>query len=36
MLRPRNPDQAYVESPVLPVPPPVTDLDLRLECPALG
>ena len=33
---PGNPDQAYVESPVLPVPPPVTDLDLRLECPALG
>ena len=33
---PGNPGQAYVESPVLTIPPPVTDLELRLECPALG
>ncbi len=33
---PGNPGQAFVESPVLPIPPPVTDLELRLECPALA
>jgi hypothetical protein len=27
--------EAYVETPVLPVPPPVTDLDLRLDCPGM-
>ncbi len=33
-VSPNNPNQAYVESAVLPIPPPVTDLDLRLSCPA--
>ena len=33
---PGDPDQAYVESPVLTIPPPVTDLDLRLECSPLA
>ncbi|MBN2007582.1 MAG: cellulose binding domain-containing protein [Anaerolineae bacterium] len=31
---PGNPLQPYVETSVLQVPPPVVDLDLRLECPA--
>ena len=29
---PNNPNQLYVESGVLPIPPPVTNLDLRLAC----
>src|SRR5207253_37774 len=33
---PNNANQAYVESGVLPIPPPVTNLDLRLSCPAVG
>src|SRR5205807_364486 len=28
-----NSSQAFVESAVLTIPPPVTDLDLRLDCP---
>jgi len=31
-VAPTNPAQPYVESAVLGVPPPVTDLDLRLDC----
>jgi hypothetical protein len=31
-VAPNNPDQPYVESEILVVPPPVTDLDLRLDC----
>ncbi len=31
---PNNADQAYVESHVMTIPPPVTDLDLRLDCGA--
>jgi hypothetical protein len=31
-VSPGNPDQLYVESEILVVPPPVTDLDLRLDC----
>ncbi len=30
---PGNPSQAYVETGALPVPPPVFNLDLRMECP---
>jgi len=30
---PTNPSQTFVESAVLAIPPPVTDLDLRLRCP---
>jgi hypothetical protein len=30
-VSPNNPDRPYVESEVLIVPPPVTDLDLRLD-----
>jgi hypothetical protein len=33
---PDDPDRAYVESAVLTIPPPVTDLDLRLDCPVDG
>ena len=33
---PGNPGQAFVESAILPIPPPVTDLELRLECPSLA
>jgi hypothetical protein len=29
---PFNPAQAYVETEILVIPPPVTDLDLRLDC----
>jgi hypothetical protein len=32
---PNDPNQPYVESAVLPIPPPVTDLDLRLLCPSI-
>src|SRR4051812_11709007 len=32
---PDDPGQAYVETDVLTVPPAVTDMDLRLDCPAL-
>ncbi|MDP1806637.1 MAG: hypothetical protein Q8K72_15780, partial [Acidimicrobiales bacterium] len=31
---PANPGQAFVETAVMTIPPPVTDLDLVLECPA--
>jgi len=31
-VAPSNPAQPYVESAVIEVPPPVTDLDLRLDC----
>ncbi|MGH3753403.1 MAG: nidogen-like domain-containing protein [Pseudonocardiaceae bacterium] len=31
---PGNPSQAFVETAVLEVPPPVTDIDLRLDCPS--
>ena len=31
-VSPGNPDQPYVESEVLAVPPPVTNLELRLDC----
>jgi hypothetical protein len=30
---PTNPSQAYSETAVLAIPPPVTDLDIRLDCP---
>jgi hypothetical protein len=33
---PGNGAQAYVESDVLTIPPPVTDLDLRLDCSGAG
>lgn len=33
---PTNPAQTFVETPVLTVPPAVTDIDLRLNCPASG
>jgi hypothetical protein len=33
---PSNPGQAFVDSGVLTIPPPVTDLDLRLNCSAPG
>jgi hypothetical protein len=32
-MSPNNPQLPYVESEILVVPPPVTDLDLRLDCP---
>jgi hypothetical protein len=32
-VSPSDPNQAFVESAVLTIPPPVTDLDLRLDCP---
>jgi hypothetical protein len=31
-ISPNNPQQPYIESEILVVPPPVTDLDLRLSC----
>jgi hypothetical protein len=31
-VAPFNPEQSYVETDVLVIPPPVTDLDLRLDC----
>lgn len=33
-VSPDDPSQEYVESAVMEIPPPVTDLDLRLECPS--
>ena len=33
---PGNAGQAFVETPVMEIPPPVTDLDIRLECPSTG
>ena len=33
-VSPTNPSQTFVESAVLTIPPPVTDLDLRLSCPS--
>lgn len=33
-VAPDNANQAFVETAVLPIPPPVTGLDLRLSCPA--
>jgi hypothetical protein len=33
-VSPQDPNQAYVETTVLTIPPPVTDLDLRLDCGA--
>jgi hypothetical protein len=32
---PDNPQQKYVDTEVLVIPPPVTDLDIRLDCPLL-
>jgi hypothetical protein len=35
-VAPTNPAQAFVQTAVLTIPPPVTDLDLRLACAATG
>ncbi|MCC7104283.1 MAG: hypothetical protein IT307_04005 [Chloroflexi bacterium] len=33
-VSPTNPNQAYEETAIMTIPPPVTDLDIRLSCPA--
>ena len=35
-VSPDNPEQTFIESEVLTIPPPVTDLDLRLDCTNQG